>query len=455
MNKIIKFNDMLLLESKSGYFSFTYKDEPYKFESKTKKGIFVDVVEWLYKNNYNFKAVKVFDSVPDGHRKDHYHNIGNSNNFIDINFIKQYQGLILMLSDFGVDKLSISFGEVDSDENSKENLLTKKYTFVEAAQLILKQNDNRPMTALEIWEEANTQNLVETLGKTPKATMNAQMIVYSDNTNAIGKKKNSIFKIIEDKPYKFILLNPNEEVQPIPDELDNSDILPPSKFIKFQEKPNVKNPFGCKDKDGEETSTLCIIGKSGSGKTTSTEIALESMGHEYLLYIPIEGEYTFSQYTGEEFEMSSLGEFMMMAQNDLGKCYTVIFDECHRPITISKLNTDLLQALSSRRNRGGERFVTMDRSTKRMYTSSTDEFPITLKAVSGKLLVPDNFGIVCLSSNPSVICRNDDFLNRVDLVVFHESDRNVKDLTELKKLEPSEKNIESIRGLLLSDGKQI
>jgi energy-coupling factor transporter ATP-binding protein EcfA2 len=100
-------------------------------------------------------------------------------------------------------------------------------------------------------------------------------------------------------------------------DLENSDkILPPSHFIKNPEKSKssyVKNPFGCKDEDVNETSALCIIGKSGSGKTTSTEEALELMGHEYLLYIPIEGEYTFSQYTGEGFEMSSLGEFMMMA----------------------------------------------------------------------------------------------------------------------------------------------
>jgi energy-coupling factor transporter ATP-binding protein EcfA2 len=145
----------------------------------------------------------------------------------------------------------------------------------------------------------------------------------------------------------------------IPYEFNQSDsdlVLPPSDFINKLEKPKVyvRNPFGCKEEDGEETSALCILGKSGSGKTTTTEQALDLMGHEYLLYIPIEGEYTFSQYTGEGFEMSSLGEFVMRAQKDPSRCYTVIFDECHRPITISKLNTDLLQALSSRRNREGE-----------------------------------------------------------------------------------------------------
>lgn len=254
--------------------------------------------------------------------------------------------------------------------------------------------------------------------------------------NELGKKvAESLLDKKDDNIMKFINQKKDNEEQ----EEDLSDkILSPSDFIKTPEKPKVyvKNPFGCKQEDGTETSALCIVGKSGSGKTTSTEEALESMGHEYLLYIPIEGEYTFSQYTGDGFEISSLGEFMMMAQNDPGKCYTIIFDECHRPITISKLNTDLLQALSSKRNRGGERFVTMDRSTKRMYTTTKD-FDIPLKEKSGKILVPDNFGIVCLSSQPAVICRNADFLNRVDLVVFHQSDRGVVDLTELEKVDKS------------------
>ena len=151
--------------------------------------------------------------------------------------------------------------------------------------------------------------------------------------------------------------------------------------------------------------------------------------------------------------MSSLGEFIMMAQNNPDKYYTVIFDECHRPITISKLNTDLLQALSSRRNRGGERFFTMDRLTKKMYTKS-DEFEKSLKEVTGKVLVPDNFGIVCLSSQPAVICRNEDFLNRVDIVVFDKRYQKTEDLRQLTNLKPDQKNIETIRGLLASDGTE-
>ena len=251
------------------------------------------------------------------------------------------------------------------------------------------------------------------------------------------------------------------DLEDIDDSRKKDEIIPASEFIKKTEtektKTYEKSPFGCKQEDGEETSALCILGKSGSGKTTTTEQALDVMGHEYLLYIPIEGEYTFSQYTGEGFEMSSLGEFVMRAQNDPSRCYTVIFDECHRPITISKLNTDLLQALSSRRNRGGERFFTIDRVTKRMYTTPTEEFPIPLKEKSGKILVPDNFGIVCLSSQPAVICRNEDFLNRVDLSVFQKSDRGLTDITLLEKIDKSKiKGTEltsTINALLANEGE--
>jgi hypothetical protein len=413
MNKIIKFNDMLLLESKSGYFSFTYKDESYKFEGKTKKGIFVDVVEWLYKNNYNFKAVKVFDSVPDGHRKDHYHNIGNSNNFIDINFIKQYQGLILMLSDFGVEKLSISFGEVDSDENSKENLLTKKYTFVEAAQLILKQNSNKPMTSHEVWSEVESQGLLETSGKTPWDSMNSSMILYSENTTAIGKKKNSIFRIIEDRPYKFTLINPNSEVQYAPDE---EVILSPSDFIKNTEKP-VKNPF---------KQSICILGPSGKGKSTTTELMLEQLekteDSDFEFIIPTASTTgLLSQYSPSgRYIKSRLGKMIMSANNNPKKLVTAVFDECHKSAVIEMINDELLQCISIRRN-NGKRFISVDEETEDLYPG--------LEKHRGNLLIPNNFGFIFLSSKPDVIIQNSDFFNRVDIYVLTEQPPKDADLS--------------------------
>ena len=102
-----------------------------------------------------------------------------------------------------------------SDFTNESN--EQKMTFMEAAQYILKKNGNKPMTSTEIWNLS--QDLVHTSGKTPQNSMNAQMICHSQNTNISGKKKRSLFRIVEGtKPYKFVLINPNLEVQSIPDE---------------------------------------------------------------------------------------------------------------------------------------------------------------------------------------------------------------------------------------------
>ena len=487
-----RFNEFIL-ESKNYYLSFIYNDSKEEFTGD-RKSLYTSVIDWVYKNGYIFKGDSLadrllkMDQVKDlvnkskTYRMDHFHNVDNSGNYIVMNagIDQLMSNTMKILSEMGINNDNIILSEI-KDKLSNYYLLgawgkdtgdlSKNY--VDAGYWLngyavggsdkFKNVVNKiPVGTNVVIKAVYVKDSLSVMEIRAKGVVTKN---YNDGTKLdVNWDKNfKPFKLIESRlgAYRSTvheLKNP-ELIKLIFEHSDSetdNKVIPPSEFIKASEKPLTykNNPFGCKQKDGSETSALCVIGKSGSGKTTSTEIALESMEHEYLLYIPIEGEYTFSQYTGEGFEMSSLGEFMMMAQNNPSKCYTVIFDECHRPITISKLNTDLLQALSSKRNRGGDRFVTIDRSTKRMYTTPTEEFPIPLKEKSGKVLVPDNFGIVCLSSNPAVICRNDDFLNRVDLVVFHQSDREVQDLTKLKKLEPIEKNIESIRGLLLSDGKQ-
>jgi len=507
--KILKFNEAKFVEKNSDttesnniYISFKYNNEYINIENSTPTKVYTDLMEWLYKNGYPFtgkihstKTRKIYSKEEIEKENlpiNKFHNIGNtgrfmpkSSLFLGGNVEIKLFNMIKLLEEFGIDKSTIThsgFGDKkneisddiqDVSDEDDNKTIEKKMTFLFACQFVLKQNDNRPMNSHEIFEEIKKKNLVNTNGLTPQATINAQMILYSINTIAKNKKKNSIFQIIEGtKPYKFILLNPDniqnvpdedledEDLENLEDDLDNFEIHRFSNFNKSNFKASQsqeevesidfnKNPFG----GVKDSSAICILGKSGSGKSTSTEIALEKMGHEYELMLAIDGEYTFSQYNGQNFEMSSFGEFLMRAQNDPKRCYTAIFDECHRPITINKINTDLLQALSRKRNRDGKRFITMDRSTKRMYTTPNEEFPIALTDERGKILIPDNFGIICLSSNAAIICRNDDFLNRVDLIIFHQSDRDIKDLTQLKKLDPNDKNIETIRGLLLNDGK--
>lgn len=343
----------------------------------------------------------------------------------------------------------------------RENLVSKFYKLNENRESILLKNiidilniAEIPLTVSEILNKLPSGS---TNAKVARNSISTRLNEYSDNSNQRDKNKRPVFRVVDSNPLKFWLISRLDELK------DNVERDSPETFDKYiqaqaqtkiQRKEFKKNPFGSALSPGDETSALCIIGKSGSGKSTTTEKALEKMKHEYMLYIPIEGEYTFSQYNGQTFERTDFGDFILEAQNNPETCYTVIFDECHRPITVSKLNTDLLQALSSKRNRGSQRFFTMDKVTKKLYTDPSkldSENPIPLKEERGKILVPDNFGIICLSSRADIICRNEDLINRMNLVVFKENQREVEDLTKLEKLK--DKDIDSVRSKLNDDAK--
>lgn len=322
-------------------------------------------------------------------------------------------------------------------------LVTQNYKFDTSSTL------NKPLTLEDIENNPSYKNYIRGFHKLENGTyfwvggnVEPAFNKIINFLKDLGIDKQSIYTLgyskNDDQIKKFGEINP-----PTP-KFQKRDRAVPAKL-------ELKNPFGCKQNDGKATSALCILGESGSGKTVTTENALESMGHEYYLYIPIEGEYTFTQYTGTSFELSSIGEFILQAKNDPSKFYTLIFDEAHRPFTINKLNFDLLQALSSERNREGQRFFTMDKITKRMFTNpNPEEFKTGLIESRGKVLVPDNFGIVLLSSNMSIIPRNPDLFNRVDIVLFKKEFRNCNDLTQLQKLKPDQKNEDYIEQFFIN-----
>ena len=427
-----------LSESKSNIiFSFKYENENISFSGKSKKELYCKVLDWLYNIGYDFSEAKsdgIIISLEDiksivsktKYRIDHFYNISNSNNFIKIlspgtGYLNKGGLIYNMLLELGCKDLILS------NEDVEVTSISKKMTFIEAAQHILKQNGNKPMNALEIWEEANAQNLVETLGKTPKATMNAQMIVYSDNTTAIGKKKNSIFRIIEDKPYKFILLNPELEVQSIPDE---DVILPPSEFIQKVEKPKdyVKNPF---------RQSICVLGESGAGKSTTLEHILEFEGHEFEFIIPSASTTgLLSQFSPSRsgYIQSRLGKMIVEAFNNPTTLYTAVFDECHKSNVIEMINDELLQAISTKRNMG-RRFISLDEDTSELYKG--------VGTFRGNILIPDNFGFIFISSKPRIIANNTDFFNRVDLVVLksYEEEKIQTSKELLSKVLPYEEKI--------------
>ena len=228
---MFKFSEFTNESLKEYYISFEYNGEKIEFKSTIFRKIYTDTILWLYNNGYKFdenvvgrKLYKKSEISKSYLNKGLLYQIPNEDLYMIVN-VGNEQSIkyaILMLKRFGVKSNTIdtnclkSSNDSDLDETDEveiKNDDTQKMTFIEAAQVILKSNNNKPMTSLEIWKEANLKKLVETLGKTPWDTMNSQMILYSDNSNAKGKKKKSIFRIIEGRPYKFILLNPNSEVQ--------------------------------------------------------------------------------------------------------------------------------------------------------------------------------------------------------------------------------------------------
>ena len=89
-------------------------------------------------------------------------------------------------------------------------------TFIEAAKKVLSDNGNKPLTSREIWDSIEKDGLVKTSGKTPHLSMNSILCGYSSNLEEIvpdrkprteSEVKNSVFKIVSQSPYKFVIDN--------------------------------------------------------------------------------------------------------------------------------------------------------------------------------------------------------------------------------------------------------
>ena len=301
-----------------------------------------------------------------------------------------------------------------SENEIKDKYIETKMTFIEAAQLILKQNNNTPMSAREIWDEIEEQDLVETSGATPWATLNAQMLSYSDNTNISRKKKNKIFHIVSDNPAMFILINPELEVQSVPDE---DEILSPSDFIKTPEKSKdyVKNEF---------MQAICVLGSPAAGKSVTSLNVLENSDHESLLVIPTDlSTSMIAQFLFGKLKLNKLGRFLLEAYKNPDKLYTVVIDEFHKPLTIKRVNDELLQAISLQRY-NETRFLVGDVADE-LFLEHLENIPGLLRKdymFHGNIKIPSNFGFILISSKPNIVVDNGDIYDRVDIVYLERSD---------------------------------
>lgn len=198
-------------------------------------------------------------------------------------------------------------------------------------------------------------------------------------------------------------------------------------------KHSTENPF---------KQSICVLGKSGSGKSVTIENILENEGHTFEYIIPtaattgILAQFSPSKST---YVPSRLGNLLLQASKDPENLYTAVFDEMHKSNVIEMINDELLQAISIKRNRGN-RFISLDQDTAEMYKE--------LNTKRGNIIIPDNFGFIFISSKPKVIANNPDFFNRVDIVILEEKDRNIDTSDELldKVLSDEEKSkLSSVR----------
>jgi hypothetical protein len=212
-------------------------------------------------------------------------------------------------------------------------------------------------------------------------------------------------------------LNPNE-VQEVPEE-DNAELEP---------KDYVKNPFGCKQEDGKETSAICILGESGAGKSFRVRKTLQNSGHKYVIVSPTSATTNLLvQYDRGDYVLSTLGEFIKRAVEDPNSYYTAILDEGHKYIKM--IDDELLQCLSSKRN-DGVRFISFDNPIfKRLY-----DFLETDDDFGGVGLIPDNLGFILISSKRDAIL-NADIRNRISVINLDKSHQDIEfAIDKLKEL---------------------
>ena len=224
----------------------------------------------------------------------------------------------------------------------------------------------------------------------------------------------------EIKIKKFGEVDDVELDEPIETEIEKNE--PIDKIRVF-----VKNPF---------RQSICVLGESGAGKSTTLEHILEFEGHEFEFIIPSASTTgLLSQFSPSRsgYIQSRLGKMIVEAFNNPTTLYTAVFDECHKSNVIEMINDELLQAISTKRNMG-KRFISLDEDTSELYKG--------IETVRGNILIPDNFGFIFISSKPRIISNNTDFFNRVNLVVLTEVDREIKTSEELlSKVLPDEEKM--------------
>jgi DNA-directed RNA polymerase delta subunit len=290
----------------------------------------------------------------------------------------------------------------------------EKVTFTKAAQVILQDNNNIPMSPSDIWNQISERELVETKGKNPTSILFKLMSINSDNSSVKDKKGTNVFTITQKNPIKFKLINP-EEIQDVTE--DEIQDVTEEEIESSLNIPAVRNPFGGESKESGDlfnSSALFVVGESGSGKSTRILKVLRQNGHKIIL-IGAESapspNLLFDYDQSEGYIPSDIGEFIISAKNNPKNFYTIVFDECHE--YIDEIKRSILHAISTKR--GEKRFFGV-KKTARYFFDDLETYETTSK------IIPDNVGFIFISSKPDVFEYHADFMGRVDKVEVKRED---------------------------------
>jgi hypothetical protein len=364
----------MIIESKSNYkISFNFNGQDISFSESTVRDTIGSVVDWLYDKGYKF----------DGH----LHN--------------------------SFSKKLLSLDDIKNNTSSKYYLSRMR----------------------QFYKLKNVNKYIQVVNKEPAYKFIKEIL----NEFGVNMLKSEGFGENDIKPIKST--EPSESPEKIksfskffhtPDETEDDYILSDlEKNLNKSPKPQPYSKIVPPPTDNPFKQAICIIGESGVGKSYTTEEILKGSGHHYEFIIPTSATTgLLAQFSpnNSRYTTSRLGKMLIEAADNPDKFYTAVFDECHKNSTIEMINDELLQAISTKRNR--YRFISLDNDTSQIYKDSN------LEVERGNIKIPDNFGFIFISSKPKVIARNEDFFNRVDIVII---DRNMKNIEDLKTISPEDK----------------
>ena len=340
-------------------------------------------------------------------------------------------------------------------------------TLSNISQFLTKQNSDflRQMISYDILQNKYSSGLHSDVGAT------------KDNYKIIDEYRDLVKDIVSKETEKIILpfgkypssFDIEDELAKAQAQMELEDLPKPSKAFIHPEDDSVvdfKHFRGVQSQEETDSYVLnpfkqaiCVLGKSGAGKSYTIDEILEKDSeqrpHKYEFIIPsasttgLLSQFSPSAKGGSGgYLPSRLGKLIELAYKNPKNLYTVVFDECHKSNVIEMINDELLQAISTERNKN--RFISLDDETAELYPSKVLDR-------RNNIIIPDNLGFIFISSNARIIAGNEDFFNRVDLVEITKEDRDlIKNINDLdkKRVTDTEKKYDLVSTIMAYTGRK-